>query len=183
MHRNAIPAAVLATLCLGMTCQGTGVERAPPFAKLLEDRPAKVGDAAAMLGHRFARLDGGTIAAKELPYKLMVVYFFTTWADAGILQAKAFSNLFERETNRGFKVLGVVLDLEKDASAGPFVKQFKIAFPVAVAGDDIPKGQSPFGTITRVPASYVFDEDGKLLGVWTGVIPAKEMDMLMDRHL
>ena len=169
MHRHAITAVVLAALCLGMTCQGGGGPGA--------------ADAKAMLAHRFARLDGGLIAAKELPFKLLVIFFFTTWADPGILQAKALSNLYEREGQRGFKVLGVVMDLERAASAAPFAKQFKIAYPVALAGDDVASGDSPFGTISKVPASYIFDEDGRLLGVWTGVIPAAELEHLMDRHL
>ena len=121
--------------------------------------------------------------AKELPFKVLVICFFTTWSDAGILQAQAISNIYERHAHKGFKVVGVVMDLEKAASAAPFARQFNIAYPVAIAGDDILGGGSPFGNISKVPASYIFDGDGKLLGVWTGVIPVPELERLLDRHL
>jgi len=169
MHplRTAIAVALLGALSLGMTCQPGG---------------GAAGDAA-MIAHRFARLEGGSIAAKELPFKVLVICFFTTWSDAGILQAKALSNIYERHAQKGFKVIGVVMDLEKAASASPFARQFNIAYPVALAGDDILGGTSPFGNISKVPASYIFDSDGRLLGVWTGVIPAPEMEGLLRRYM
>ncbi|MBI5524955.1 MAG: TlpA family protein disulfide reductase [Deltaproteobacteria bacterium] len=171
---GAAAALALAVMCAGMTCRGTDGAGAAS---------AVDGDPAAMWAFRFERLGGGTLTLSELPSKVVIVCFFTTWADAGILQAKALSNLFERESGRGLGVVGVAMDLEKDASVGPFVRQFKIAFPVVFADEAVLKGTSPFGNISTVPASYIFDGEGRLLGVWTGVMPAKELESLMERHL
>jgi len=171
---RAAAALALAVMCAGMTCRGTGGTGAAA---------ASEGNPAAMRAHRFERLGGGTLLLSELPSKVVIVCFFTTWADAGILQAKALSNLFERESGRGLGVVGVAMDLEKEASVAPFVRQFKIAFPVVLADEAVLKGESPFGNIPTVPASFIFDGTGRLLGIWTGVVPAKELDSLMEKHL
>jgi len=139
-----------------------------------------IQDSKAMLRWQFERYGGGALALTDLPSKLIVVTFFTTWSDTCFIQIKALSNLFDRDLKKGFMVVGVAMDLEGEDAVDPFVRQLKIRFPVVYADKDILDGNSPFGRVTTVPTSFVFSGDGSLLKVYEKIIPASELERFTE---
>ncbi|MFA6035164.1 MAG: TlpA disulfide reductase family protein [Myxococcota bacterium] len=176
MKRTAKITAAMAAACV-FTAGCAAGQPLPQGMRALRDY-----DVSKMTEYQFERVGGGRLSLSQLPSKLLLVTFFTTWSDVCIIQMKALSNLFERDSHRGFMVVGVAMDLDGALALEPFVRQFRIAFPVVFATEGITSGRSPFGRVPTVPMTFVF-ADGKLKWVYTGLIPASEMDALFDMNL
>jgi hypothetical protein len=136
-----------------------------------------------MLAWEFARVGGGKLMLGELPARVKVATFFATWAPSCIYQMEALGEVFRRTSSRGFMAVGVGMDIEGELTLAPFAGQFKVPFPLAIAGDAVLRGASPFGRITTVPMSFIFGPDDRLLYIFAGVIPDKRLDEVLDRHL
>jgi peroxiredoxin len=171
-----IPISVLMAVLLffALSCAAQG-----PI--LAGDSPA---DAEQMMAWRFDRAGGGKMSLREFSSKLTILTFFTTWAPSSIAQIEALSHNFGKYSARGLMVVGVSMDLNRELTVELFVKQFNVPFPIAYAGDAVFKGTSPFGRITTVPSSFIFDDEGRLVRAFIGlIIPEDELQRLIEKHV
>jgi len=155
------------------SCAGAGIPSSQPAA----------GDAAMMMSWRFSRLGGGTIMAGEFPARLTIVTFFTTWAPPCIMQIEELKKFYEEKRDGGLYVIGVVMDTEKELTAEPFRKMFKIKFPLALADDRIFRGESPFGRVSTVPTTFIFGPDREPLAAFIGTVPGSQLKKIVDRYI
>lgn len=109
--------------------------------------------------------------ARTLPGNVVLVSFFATWCFPCIAELPSLQALQRDYGPRGFRLVGVGMDLEGAKVLEPFAYSMELNYPVLLADARIIEGHSVFGPIRALPTTYLLDREGKVLGAWQGVAP------------
>lgn len=117
------------------------------------------------------------------PGQVLLVTFLATWCFPCLGQLPLLEIEQKRHGVRGFQILAVGMDLEGAEVLEPFAREYSLPFPLLVADGAIRKGQTAFGPIPVLPASFLFGRDGRLITVFPGLLVPDELDQLIVRAL
>ena len=116
-------------------------------------------------------LDGREYSLAELKGKTVVVDFWATWCPPCVQQTPYYSALRAKYASKGFEILGVNLDSEREDLSGDakkatavvrnFILANRVAWPNIMGGADQAKA---FG-VTDIPATFLVDKSGKIIHV------------------
>jgi thiol-disulfide isomerase/thioredoxin len=98
-----------------------------------------------------------------------LVYFFATWCMPCLMELKTLTALQHQYETKGFSVVAVGMDLEGRRLLAPFAQSYQFPFPVLVASDEVRSGQSPYGTILKVPTTVLLDRQGHVVAAVEGI--------------
>jgi thiol-disulfide isomerase/thioredoxin len=115
------------------------------------------------------RASQGSFRPGELRGKVVLVSFFATWCFPCLADLPVLEKLKREHGSQGFEVVAVGMDLEGAKVLEPFADQYQLPFPVLVADEPIRSGESPFGRISALPTSMLFERVGTLLFGYQGV--------------
>jgi len=110
-------------------------------------------------------LDGTPFDQKTLAGKVVLVDFWATWCGPCIAEIPNVLEAYEKYHDKGFEVIGVSLDQDRDALEG-FLKEREIPWTIL---HEEPKGegwQHPLATqygITGIPTVVLIGRDGKVI--------------------
>jgi len=99
--------------------------------------------------------------------------FFATWCGPCRREIGELVKLYEKFRETGLEVVGVSLDMEGAAVVGPFVKHYKITYPVVIGTR---KMVVDYGGISGVPTSFIIDRDGMIAEHFIGLRPAQVLE-------
>lgn len=105
---------------------------------------------------------------RALPGRVVVVSFFATWSFTSLTQLPSLQALQKEHGAQGLQVVLVGLDLDGPQTLGPFAEQYALDFPVLVSDAAMQQGQSAFGLIPALPATFLLDKQGQVAGAWQG---------------
>lgn len=142
---------ILLTLLLSAFAQQQPKQKAPNFA--------------------LKTADGTTVELAKLKGKVVLVNFWATWCGPCRKEMPDFVEVYNQQKANGFEIIGVSLDEEGWEVVRPFLKQYKINFPVVV-GDG--KLANAYGGIEFLPTSFLIDRNGFVVDKHIGMLP-KEM--------
>jgi len=119
-------------------------------------------------------LAGGTVNLATLRGKPVLVNFWATWCDSCRDEMPALEGIFRRAEGR-YHVIGVSMD-DNAALVPPFVKKYKLTFPIAIADRAAVAGYAVRG----LPTAFLIDAEGRISRRWVGVLDmaAVENDIL-----
>jgi len=106
---------------------------------------------------QFARLDGGTLRLKDFQGRVVLLNFWTTWADPSRKEIPVLNELQKEFGPRGLTVIGISYD-----DAAEAVKQFQKEIPQDY---QIGLGGKEAGTqllSTAFPTTYLIDRRGRI---------------------
>jgi hypothetical protein len=84
---------------------------------------------------------------------------------------------------RGFRMVGVGMDLEGAKVLEPFAYSMELNYPVLLADERIRDGRSAFGPIRAIPTTFLLDREGKVLGAWQGMAPHEAVAEAIEKAL
>jgi len=116
----------------------------------------------------FTDLDGKIHRLDEFGKKPILISFFATWCAPCIREIPEFDSLF-LDYGNSLTVIGISVDQNRLA-VPMFVKDQQIRYPVGFGSDRL---FEKFGTVSAIPAIYLFDKNGKLVDHWVGYNPDK----------
>ncbi len=119
----------------------------------------------------------------EAPGQVLLITFLATWCFPCIGQLPILEAEQRRHAARGFRIVAVGMDLEGAEVLAPFAQEYGLPFPLLVADERIRKGQTAFGPISSLPASFLFGRDGRLITAFAGLLLPSELDELIVRAL
>lgn len=138
--------------------------RGPSSAPL----PAHAAGGSALSG---PGLDGKTVSLSDFAGKVVLVDFWATWCGPCKAEIPELIKLQDAERSKGFVVLGVSMDEEKDAVA-PFLASRKVNYPMILLGSELaPSGWS----VPGLPTAFLVGKDGKVIKRYLG---SKDPDQL-----
>lgn len=127
----------------------------------------------------------GAVAYAGSPARgeVLLVTFLATWCFPCIGQLPLLESEQRRHAARGFRIIAIGMDLEGAEVLEPFAREYALPFPLLVADEAIRKGQTAFGAIPVLPASFLFGRDGHLITVYPGLLVPAELDQLIVEAL
>jgi cytochrome c-type biogenesis protein len=111
-------------------------------------------------------LDGSAIRLSDLRGKVVFLNFWATWCGPCRAEMPSMDVVYQRLKRRGFDILAVNIR-ESPASAGAFVKEYKLGFPVVLDRDG--RISAEYG-IQAIPTSYIIDKRGLVISMLVGSI-------------
>ena len=100
------------------------------------------------------------ISSADLRGKVVLIDFWATWCQPCKKEMPGYQKLFDRYGSRRFAVVGLKLDVMRDA-VDPvlFAKKIGVHYPLAVASDEL---KQKFGGIEGLPTTMLYDRQGIL---------------------
>lgn len=124
-------------------------------------------------------LDGKTTALAEHKGKVVLVDFWATWCAPCKAEVPELVALQEELGPKGFVVLGVSMDEDKDA-VKPFTDKKGVNYPVILHGTEM---APPGWTVPGLPTAYLIGRDGSVLKRYFGSKDAGELRADVDAAL
>lgn len=98
----------------------------------------------------------------------LILHLFTTWCYPCIPEVEELVQRYEELRAAGIKVVGISLDLEGIKTLPAFISTFSVPYPLAAAGPELMQGTTPLGPIQNVPALFLLDRRGVVVGYRVG---------------
>jgi len=107
---------------------------------------------------------------RQLPGRVVLVSFFATWSFPSLAQLPTLEALQKEQGAQGLQVVLVGLDLDGARTLAPFAEEYaSLGIPVLVSNEALQRGQTPFGLIPALPATFLLDKEGQVAGAWQGM--------------
>ncbi|MCE9630987.1 MAG: TlpA family protein disulfide reductase [Planctomycetia bacterium] len=107
-------------------------------------------------------LDGKPFNQKGLAGKVVLVDFWATWCGPCIAEIPNMLEQYEKYHDKGFEVVGISLDEEKD-KVDAFVAENKIPWPIIYAGKGWQDPTAQFYGISGIPQLILIGRDGNVI--------------------
>ena len=127
-------------------------------------------------------LSGNATRLSDFKGNVVLLNFFATWCPPCREEMPMLEELFLAYQHKNFVVLGVANDSQGKTVVAPFVKTYKLTFPVVLDAD---RGVSLKYRVRGIPVTYVLDRQGKIVGRYEGAADwdSKEAHTLIEQLL
>jgi thiol-disulfide isomerase/thioredoxin len=120
---------------------------------------------------------------EDLSGKVVLVSFLATWCFPCLAEIPALRALQAKYGFRGFRVVGMGMDLEGARVLDPFARHYELNFPVLLADEGIRRGLQPYGQIKGLPSTFLLGRDGAVLIAFEGVANPTTLEKLVEGAL
>jgi len=115
-------------------------------------------------------LSGGRAKLADYRGKIIILDFWATWCPPCIKGIPDFVELQKKYGNKGLAILGISLDQNPKQKLGPFVKKYKMNYPVLLTDGKVDRA---YGGITGIPTTFVINRKGEIYKKYVGLRPKK----------
>ncbi len=112
----------------------------------------------------FTALDGREVSLEALRGKVVLIDFWATWCGPCIAEMPNVRDVYEKYHDKGFEIIGVSLDDEKDR--GKFIElvaKERVTWPQRFQGRGWKDDLARTYTISGIPAMFLLDAEGRLV--------------------
>ncbi len=129
----------------------------------------------------FPGLDGKMISLADYKGKVVFLNIWATWCPPCADEMPSMERLYQKLKDKDFIILAVSIDASGTKAVTPFVRDYKLNFPVLL--DTTGRSQTLFET-TGIPESFIIDKEGVLAQIIIGPRDWDSPDaVLFFRHL
>ena len=119
-------------------------------------------------GSQFPEFNEKDLAGKPLSVanykgKIVMVDFWATWCGPCVAELPNVLKVYQKYHDKGFEIIGVSLDEDKDKLTS-FIKEKNMKWPQYFDGKGWQNKLAAQYGITSIPATYLLDKDGKIIG-------------------
>lgn len=118
-----------------------------------------------------SNIDGNPVSLADLKGKVVLVDFWATWCPPCVQATPYYSALRAKYAGKGFEILGVNLDTEREDISGDakkataivrsFILTHRLAWPNIIGGTEQAKAYG----VVDIPATFLVDKTGKIIHV------------------
>jgi peroxiredoxin len=132
-----------------------------------QDAAKKVQDSLAV-GTEFPNFEVQDLQGKPLSVagdkgKIVLIDFWATWCGPCVHELPNVEKVYQKDHDKGFDIIGVSLDSDK-AKLTSFIKENNMPWPQYFDGKGWENNVSTKYGINSIPATYLLDKDGKIIG-------------------
>lgn len=108
--------------------------------------------------------DGKQVKLSEFRGKIVILNFWATWCPPCREEIPGFVKL-QKEYKDDLVILGISLDTGSKNDVIPFMKKFKMNYPVLFGTDEVVRD---YGNIQSIPTSFIVDQKGNIVNSFIG---------------
>jgi len=124
--------------------------------------------------------DGSTVELSKLRGKVVLVNFWATWCAPCRKEIPDFIDVYNEYKAKGFEIVGIALDEEGFELVTPFVKKYKIPYPVVVGTG---KTVDTYGGFNAIPTSFIINREGIIVDEHTGLMTRSVLEKKLKELL
>lgn len=113
--------------------------------------------------------DGKMLKLSDYKGKVVILDFWATWCPPCRKGIPDLVDLKKKYGSKGLEVIGISVDRETKNEVVPFIKEYKINYPVVFYDDKV---ITNYGGIRAIPTSFIIDKQGKIVASYEGLISA-----------
>ena len=125
-------------------------------------------------------LRGRTIELSQLKGKTVVINFWATWCGPCRAEIPGFIEVYEKYKSKGLEIVGVSVDEGGWSDVKPFVKEYKIDYPVVLATKKVEK---EYGNIDAIPTTFIVDKNGFIVDRHLGYLKMEDFEKRIEGYL
>lgn len=113
-------------------------------------------------------LNGGVHRMSDLRGNVVLLNFFATWCGPCRQEIPEFVEMYRRLRHEGLEIIGVSLDQGGASVLMPFVKHYKIDYPIVLGTSKV---VTDFGGVKGIPNTFLIDRNGAISDHFVGYQP------------
>ena len=128
-------------------------------------------------------LQGGDKALGDFKGQVVLLDFWATWCKPCLKTMPRLQKLYDAHSEKGFEVLGVSIDEDKDRlkKIKKMVAKIAISYPIFIDAKQTPAWYQ--FKVKALPAMYLLDGESQIVAQWTGKIDYREVEKEVLKHL
>jgi thiol-disulfide isomerase/thioredoxin len=125
--------------------------------------------------------DGGSASILEIiDGRVAVVDIWASWCQPCLYAMPHLESLHRQYADKGFTVVGVMVDAKAETMGPEFVAEREIGYPM-LFDDDGNRLACDWGEVQLIPTIVAVNADGTVLDVWMGTGDLSELDRLLEK--
>lgn len=125
-------------------------------------------------------LNGGIHRLSDLRGRVVVLNFFATWCGPCRQEIPDLVRLYGRFRDKGLEIIGISLDQKGEAVLKPFVKHYRITYPIVLGTREV---VLDYGGIRGIPTTFLIDHNGTISDNFVGLQPGYVMEESVKKLL
>lgn len=138
----------------------------PPGTKKYLHEQSSTNELPPAFDFNLKSIDGKEIKLSDFKGKVVVLDFWATWCAPC---RKGIPDLIDIQKNYGkdVQVIGITVDENPMQVVPPFVKEFKINYPILIGTDEV---YQKYGNINAIPTMFIIDRKGRIVNKHIGLL-------------
>lgn len=125
-------------------------------------------------------LGGAPFRLSDTKGKVVILDFFATWCPPCRMEVPHFQALYDQYKDKGLVIVGVALDRGGVADVEPFVRQYKVTYPVVIGDQNV---AVMYGGIRGIPTTFIIDRQGNIVEKIVGYRDKAEFEKAIQKLL
>ncbi len=125
-------------------------------------------EAMAAPGFELDNFAGGKTRLSDFRGKVVLLNFWATWCPPCVAETPDLVDLYKNYRDRGLVVLGVSIDQNPRAVLHPFIRKYKIDYPILLVNQRV---AADYGGLTSIPTTFLIDREGVIRNQYVGYRP------------
>ena len=111
---------------------------------------------------------GNVVRLSDFRGKVTIINFWATWCGPCRQEIPGFVRLYDRYKADGLAIIGVSLDRPGWEVVRPFMKQYKINYPIVLGNQKV---VLDYGGIQAIPTTFILNREGQVVDRIIGYRP------------
>ncbi|RXJ88202.1 TlpA disulfide reductase family protein [Arcobacter sp. CECT 8985] len=123
-------------------------------------------------------VDNGVLKSDDIQLKgkTVLINFWATWCPPCVKEIPILNKLYSKY-KKDFVVLGVLYERNKDIDElKAFLDEHNMEFPISISADENFRMAKNINNVRKIPESYLYGKDGKILKKYIGLIDEKDLE-------
>jgi peroxiredoxin len=103
---------------------------------------------------------GETVRLSSFKDNVIILNFWATWCGPCRGEIPGFVDLYNKYNNEGLEIIGVSLDQNGWDAVDPFVKNYKVNYPVLLYNRQVIMN---YGGIRAIPTTFIINRNGEIV--------------------
>ena len=116
---------------------------------------------------------GNIVKLSDHSDKVVIVDFWATWCGPCRMEIPGFVRLYKKYNKKGLEINGVSFDRDGWKAVKPFMKQYKINYPIVLRNKQI---VNSYGGIRSIPTTFIINKNGEIVEKIIGYHPEVYFD-------
>jgi len=123
---------------------------------------------------------GNLIRLSDYKGKVVILDFWATWCPPCRIEIPGYVKMYNKYKNDGLVIIGVSLDNDGWTPVKPFMKEYKIDYPIVLGDREI---VGAYGGVSAIPTTFIINREGEIVEKKIGAKSTQYFEDLLTKLL